>query len=229
MKILLLSSLLLAAAADSTFEDKLRGWVGSQSWLQGAAYCDGDLSWTCHGGRIRATSPRNRCPGSRRIARRWLAATETMRTPAGGGTRRSRSTRSRRSACCRSCRRRGSCGNCRRPAAVPHASRSRTESSGGPRGRSSRAPRRGSWTSRRRRLSCSLRSGVWRAPRWKSNWWHRARGVSQQPLLLKAKALPVHVFNAYHFLSTWRFEPAKVDGEPVDSIDTPTIFLHSSG
>jgi hypothetical protein len=54
-------------------------------------------------------------------------------------------------------------------------------------------------------------------------------GVPQQPLLLKAKALPVHVFNAYHFLRTWRFEPAKVDGEPVDSIDAVTISLHSSG
>jgi hypothetical protein len=39
----------------------------------------------------------------------------------------------------------------------------------------------------------------------------------------------VHVFNAYHFLRTWRFEAAKVDGEPVDSIDAVTISLHSGG
>jgi len=39
----------------------------------------------------------------------------------------------------------------------------------------------------------------------------------------------VHVFNAYHFLRTWRFEPARAGGEPVGSIDAVTISLHSGG
>ncbi|HKV11844.1 MAG TPA: hypothetical protein VJ725_27105 [Thermoanaerobaculia bacterium] len=43
-------------------------------------------------------------------------------------------------------------------------------------------------------------------------------GVPRQPLLLSAQALPVHALFTYRFLSAWRFEPAKVNGEPVDCI-----------
>jgi hypothetical protein len=43
-------------------------------------------------------------------------------------------------------------------------------------------------------------------------------GLPRQPLLTGAQALPVHVFFAYRFFSTWRFEPARVDNEPVDSV-----------
>jgi hypothetical protein len=52
-------------------------------------------------------------------------------------------------------------------------------------------------------------------------------GVPQQPLLVDAKALPVHVFFAYRFLSTWRFEPAKVNDEPVDCFYTFTVSTQS--
>jgi hypothetical protein len=50
-------------------------------------------------------------------------------------------------------------------------------------------------------------------------------GVLQQPLLLDAKALPVHVFFAYRFLSTWRFEPAKVNGHPVECLYALTVGI----
>ncbi|HSK74861.1 MAG TPA: hypothetical protein VLQ45_00255 [Thermoanaerobaculia bacterium] len=43
-------------------------------------------------------------------------------------------------------------------------------------------------------------------------------GLPRQPLLTGAEALPVHVLFVYRFLSTWRFDPARVDGEPVDSV-----------
>lgn len=48
-------------------------------------------------------------------------------------------------------------------------------------------------------------------------------GLPQQPLLVKAQALPVHVLYAYQFLKNWRFEPAKVDSEPVESLYRLTI------
>lgn len=48
-------------------------------------------------------------------------------------------------------------------------------------------------------------------------------GLPRQPLLAKAKALPAHVFFAYHFLSGFRFEPARIDGEPVDCAYTMTV------
>jgi len=48
-------------------------------------------------------------------------------------------------------------------------------------------------------------------------------GLPQQPLLVKAQALPVHVLYAYHLLSAWRFEPAKVNGEPVESLYRLTV------
>ena len=48
-------------------------------------------------------------------------------------------------------------------------------------------------------------------------------GIPQQPLLLNAKALPVHVLWAYQFFSAFRFEPAKVNDEPVECIYAVTI------
>lgn len=48
-------------------------------------------------------------------------------------------------------------------------------------------------------------------------------GLPRQPLLARAKALPAHVLFAYHFLSGFRFEPAQVDGNPVDSAYTVTV------
>ena len=48
-------------------------------------------------------------------------------------------------------------------------------------------------------------------------------GVPRQPLLLTARALPVYAFFTYRFLSAWRFEPAKVNGEPVDCTYTVTV------
>jgi hypothetical protein len=48
-------------------------------------------------------------------------------------------------------------------------------------------------------------------------------GLPRQPLLLDAKALPAHLVFAYHFVSGFRFEPARVNGEPVDSSYTVTV------
>ena len=48
-------------------------------------------------------------------------------------------------------------------------------------------------------------------------------GLPRQPLLAKAQALPAHVFFAYHYLSGFRFEPARVNGEPVDCSYTMTV------
>ena len=48
-------------------------------------------------------------------------------------------------------------------------------------------------------------------------------GLPRQPLLLDAKALPVHLVFAYHFVSGFRFEPARVNGETVDSSYTLTV------
>jgi hypothetical protein len=50
-------------------------------------------------------------------------------------------------------------------------------------------------------------------------------GVPQQPLLVDAHALPVHVLFAYRYLSTWRFEPAKVNDEPVACFYTATVHI----
>ncbi|HEV7667499.1 MAG TPA: hypothetical protein VGS22_03165 [Thermoanaerobaculia bacterium] len=50
-------------------------------------------------------------------------------------------------------------------------------------------------------------------------------GVPQQPLLLDAHALPVHVLYAYHYFSAWRFEPAKVNDEPVESLYTLSVSV----
>ena len=48
-------------------------------------------------------------------------------------------------------------------------------------------------------------------------------GLPRQPLLVEAKALPAHVFFAYHFVSGFRFEPARVNGEPVECAYTMTV------
>lgn len=50
-------------------------------------------------------------------------------------------------------------------------------------------------------------------------------GLPQQPLLMRAEALPPHVLYAYHYLGTWRFEPAKVNDETVESIYSVTITI----
>ena len=50
-------------------------------------------------------------------------------------------------------------------------------------------------------------------------------GMPQQPLLVDAHALPVHILFAYHFFSTWRFEPARVNDEPVESLYTLTVSV----
>jgi hypothetical protein len=51
-------------------------------------------------------------------------------------------------------------------------------------------------------------------------------GVPRQPLLVEAHALPAHVLFAYNFLRTWRFEPAKVNDEPVECLYRLTISTH---
>ncbi|HEX3127044.1 MAG TPA: hypothetical protein VH394_06915 [Thermoanaerobaculia bacterium] len=48
-------------------------------------------------------------------------------------------------------------------------------------------------------------------------------GVPRQPLLVEAHALPAHVLFAYQFLRGWRFEPAKVNGEPVECLYRLTV------
>jgi hypothetical protein len=50
-------------------------------------------------------------------------------------------------------------------------------------------------------------------------------GTLRQPLLVKAGALPVQVLFAYQFLSTFRFEPAKVNGEPVECFYMWTVSV----
>lgn len=54
-------------------------------------------------------------------------------------------------------------------------------------------------------------------------------GLPRQPLLVGAQALPVHVLYAYHFFSTWRFEPASVNDEPVDSVYTLCVSTKRFG
>lgn len=48
-------------------------------------------------------------------------------------------------------------------------------------------------------------------------------GLPRQPLLIEAKALPLHLLYVCRFLSTWRFEPARVNDEPVDSVFETSI------
>ncbi len=43
-------------------------------------------------------------------------------------------------------------------------------------------------------------------------------GVPRQPLLVTARAWPLHVFYVYSYLRSWSFEPALVDDQPVDSL-----------
>ena len=50
-------------------------------------------------------------------------------------------------------------------------------------------------------------------------------GVPRQPLLLFALSLPVHALYVYHYVRAWRFEPAKVGGEPVDSVYSLTVSV----
>jgi hypothetical protein len=50
-------------------------------------------------------------------------------------------------------------------------------------------------------------------------------GVPRQPLLVQAQAHPAQVFYAYRYLSDWRFEPARVNGEPVDCAYTLTVTI----
>lgn len=45
-------------------------------------------------------------------------------------------------------------------------------------------------------------------------------GLPWQPVLLSARALPIHAFQAFAYLGTWRFTPAVVDGAPVASVYT---------
>jgi len=42
-------------------------------------------------------------------------------------------------------------------------------------------------------------------------------GVPREPVLLSARALPIHAFLAFRYLGTWRFKPARVDGDAVVS------------
>jgi hypothetical protein len=51
-------------------------------------------------------------------------------------------------------------------------------------------------------------------------------GVPRQPLLVKAQAHPAQVFFAYYFLSTLRFEPAKVNDEPVECLYELTLSFY---
>lgn len=48
-------------------------------------------------------------------------------------------------------------------------------------------------------------------------------GTPRQPLLLDAHALPVHILYAFHYFSAWRFAPAKVNDEPVESFDRLSV------
>jgi hypothetical protein len=48
-------------------------------------------------------------------------------------------------------------------------------------------------------------------------------GVPRQPLLMRARALPIHVLSVYHYLSAFRFEPARVNGEAVDCVYSLTV------
>jgi hypothetical protein len=48
-------------------------------------------------------------------------------------------------------------------------------------------------------------------------------GVPRQPLLVEARALPAYMLFAYNFLRSWRFEPAKVNDEPVECFYRLTV------
>jgi hypothetical protein len=48
-------------------------------------------------------------------------------------------------------------------------------------------------------------------------------GMPRQPLLIKSRAFSIHLLYVCRFLSTWRFEPARVNGEPVDSVFETSI------
>jgi hypothetical protein len=229
MKILLLSALLLAAAADSTLEDKLRGWVGSQSWQQGAAYCDGDLFVELS----RRPDPRNISTGSlSRVATYCAALAGGNGDEAGSGWWWYTAV---------------SLDQKEAQRLLPELQKAGLlQKLPAPRSRTSHGPLA---DGKIQRPTGEIVEGVpprvLDKPKPPASMFPSIRGVAsatvevelvvprtgvpQQPLLLKAKALPVHVFNAYHFLRTWHFEPAKVGGEPVDSIDAVTISLHSSG
>ncbi len=52
-------------------------------------------------------------------------------------------------------------------------------------------------------------------------------GYPTQPVLVSAKALPLHAFAVFDYLRQWRFTPARVKGEPVTSAYLLTISMSS--
>ena len=48
-------------------------------------------------------------------------------------------------------------------------------------------------------------------------------GYPTQPVLVSAKALPLHALLAFDYLRQWRFTPARVNGEPVTSAYRVTV------
>jgi hypothetical protein len=56
-----------------------------------------------------------------------------------------------------------------------------------------------------------------------------AEGRPAQPLLVSAKALPLHALQAFDFIRHWRFTPARVKGQAVASVQRLAITTSAMG